>query len=229
VVKDPQVAELLSPRNTFGCKRLCVDTGYYETFNRSNVTLVDVSKESIERIYPQGLTANGVDYDLDAIVFATGFDAMTGALLNIDLCGAGGLKLSDKWEAGPRAYLGLSISGFPNLFTLSGPTAGSNSTNFPRGIESGVNWATDLVKHLLANGITRVEATPEAEQEWTEHVKELYSYVLLRKAKSWFTGYNSNVEGHDKTRYLIYNGGAPRYRQRLAEVAANRYEGFVTA
>jgi len=204
-----------------------METNYYEAYNRDNVRLVDIEETPIEKITPTGIKTSNEEFEFDIIVYATGFDAITGSFDRIDIEGVDGQKLRDKWVDNPINYLGVQVSGFPNMFTLAGPTAGSNSTNFPRGIEAGVNWATDLVKYILANDITRVEATPEAEQEWSEHVKKLYSYVLLRKAKSWFTGYNSNVEDHDRIRYLIYNGGAPAYRKRLADVVANGYEGFI--
>jgi cation diffusion facilitator CzcD-associated flavoprotein CzcO len=226
-VDDPELAEKLIPTDHgFGVQRVPMETRYYEAYNRDNVRLVDIMETPIERITPTGIKTTEEELDFDLIVYATGFDAITGAFDRIDFIGVDGQKLRDKWADNPITYLGVQIHGFPNLFTLAGPTAGSNSTNFPRGIEAGVDWATDLAKHIIANGISRVEADADAEQEWTDHVRELYGMVLLRKAKSWFTGYNSNVEGHDKTRYLIYNGGAPRYRQRLEEVAANSYEGF---
>ncbi|MCP5032392.1 MAG: NAD(P)/FAD-dependent oxidoreductase [Actinomycetia bacterium] len=227
-VDDPVIAEKLIPTDHgFGTRRVPMETNYYEAYNRDNVHLVDVNDTPIERITPDGIKTSDQERPFDVIVYATGFDAITGSFDRIDFVGVDDQKLLDKWVDGPLTFLGIQIAGFPNLFTLAGPTAGSVSTNFPRGIEAGVDWATDLVKHVLANDITRVEATPEAEEEWTEHVKDMYNLLLLRNAKSWFTGYNSNVEGHDKTRYLIYNGGAPRYRKRLAEVVANGYEGFV--
>lgn len=227
-VNDPEVAEKLIPTDHgFGVQRVPMETNYYEAYNRDNVRLVDIEETPIEKITPTGIKTSNEEFEFDIIVYATGFDAITGSFDRIDIEGVDGQKLRDKWVDNPINYLGVQVSGFPNMFTLAGPTAGSNSTNFPRGIEAGVNWATDLVKYILANDITRVEATPEAEQEWSEHVKKLYSYVLLRKAKSWFTGYNSNVEDHDRIRYLIYNGGAPAYRKRLADVVANGYEGFI--
>jgi hypothetical protein len=127
---------------------------------------------------------------------------------------------------GPITYLGLQVVGFPNLITLAGPQGGSVSTNFPRGIEEAVDWATDLLLHMRENDYSRIEASQVAEDEWTAHVKETYKYSLLGNSQSWFTGYNSNVAGHDKLRYMIYNGGAPRFRQRLAQVAADGYAGF---
>ena len=226
-VDDPRVAEKLIPTDHgFGVQRVPMETRYYEAYNRDNVRLVDISEDPIERVTPTGIRTASEDHEFDLIVYATGFDAITGAFDRIDFIGVDGQKLRDKWSDSPVTYLGVQAAGFPNLVMLAGPTAGSNSTNFPRGIEAGVDWATELVKHVSTHDVTRVEALPEAESEWTEHVKELYGYLLLRKARSWFTGYNSNVDGHDRTRYLIYNGGAPRYRERLAEVAANDYEGF---
>jgi cation diffusion facilitator CzcD-associated flavoprotein CzcO len=232
-VDDPALAEKLIPTDHgFGVQRVPMETHYYEAYNRDNVHLVDIMETPLEKITPKGIRTSdaqggGEDHEFDIIVYATGFDAITGAFDRIDFIGTDGQKLRDKWCDSPITYMGVQINGFPNLFTLAGPTAGSNSTNFPRGIEAGVDWATELAEHIVANGITRVEPTEAAEQEWTEHVKKMCSYLLLRKAQSWFTGYNSNVEGHDKTRYLIYNGGAPRYRQMLADVADNDYDGFV--
>ncbi len=226
-VHDPVVAEKLIPRDHgFGVQRVPMETRYYEAYNRDNVRLVDIEETPIERITPTGLRTATEEFSFDVIVYATGFDAITGSFDRIDITGVGGQKLRDKWYDGPVTYLGVQTVGFPNLITLAGPQGGSNSTNFPRGIETGVDWATEFYAFLAERGCTRIEPTPEAEAEWSEHVKEMYQGLLLRKAKSWFTGYNSNVEGHDKIRYLIYNGGAPRYRKRLAEVAANGYEGF---
>jgi cation diffusion facilitator CzcD-associated flavoprotein CzcO len=227
-VKDPAVAEKLIPTDHgFGTRRVPMETGYYEAYNRENVHLVDLNEQPIERITAQGIRTAAAHYELDVIIYATGFDAITGAFDRIDFVGTDGLKLRDKWLDNPITYLGLQIAGFPNLFTLAGPTGGSVSTNFPRGIETAVEWATELLRHMLAQGHTRVETTPEAEAEWSEHVKDMYAMLLLSKAKSWFTGYNSNVAGRDHTRYLIYNGGAPRYRKRLEEVAAAGYTGFI--
>ena len=227
-IDDPVIAEKLIPTDHgFGTRRVPMETNYYEAYNRDNVHLVDINETPIQQITPAGLETSEREYEFDIIIYATGFDAVTGAFDRIDFIGVDGQKLRDKWIDGPITYLGIQTVGFPNLFTLAGPTAGSVSTNFPRGIETGVDWATDLVKHVEANGITRVEATSEAEKEWTDHVKDLYDILLLSKAESWFTGFNSNVEGHDKIRHLIYNGGAPKYRKRLEAVAANGYEGFV--
>ena len=163
---------------------------------------------------------------MDVIVYATGFDALTGSFDRMDITGSNGVKLRDKWSHGPVTYLGVQVADFPNLVMLAGPQAASSSTNFPRAIESGVDWATELYRFIAEHGYSRIEASPAAEAEWTAHVKELYQPLLLRNAKSWFTGYNENVDGHDTVRYLMYTGGAPRYRKHLAEVTAEGYPGF---
>ncbi|MCP3856735.1 MAG: NAD(P)/FAD-dependent oxidoreductase [Actinomycetia bacterium] len=231
-IDDPALAEKMIPTDHgFGVQRVPMETHYYEAYNRDNVHLVDLNETPLERVTPKGILTSGpgsetTEHEFDIIIYATGFDAITGAFDRIDFVGADGMKLSDKWADSPVTYLGVQIHGFPNLFTLAGPTAGSNSTNFPRGIEAGVDWATELVKHIAANGITRVEAKAEPEAQWTQHVKDLYGMLLLRKAKSWFTGYNSNVDGHDRTRYLIYNGGAPKYRELLADESEAGYPNF---
>jgi cation diffusion facilitator CzcD-associated flavoprotein CzcO len=226
-VDDPVTAEKLIPKDHgFGTRRVPLDTNYYEAYNRDNVHLIDLNETPIERITPAGIKTSDQEYEFDVIIYATGFDAITGAFDRIEFIGTDGQKLSDKWFDGPITYLGLQTTGFPNLIILAGPQGGSVATNFPRGIEEAVDWATELFKHLRENGYSRVEPTQEAEDEWTEHVKETYTYSLLGTTKSWFTGYNSNVAGHDKLRYMIYNGGAPRYRKRLREVAENGYEGF---
>ena len=226
-VHDPKIAEKLIPKDHgFGTRRVPLDTNYYEAYNRDNVHLIDINETPIERITPAGIKTSDQEHEFDVIIYATGFDAITGAFDRIEFIGAEGQKLSDKWLDGPITYLGLQTAGFPNMIILAGPQGGSVSTNFPRGIEEAVDWSTALFKHLRAKGYSRVEPTQEAEDEWTEHVKETYKYSLLGTTKSWFTGYNSNVPGHDNLRYMIYNGGAPRYRERLAQVAENGYQGF---
>jgi cation diffusion facilitator CzcD-associated flavoprotein CzcO len=226
-VKNPVVAEKLIPKDHgFGVQRVPMETRYYEAYNRDNVHLVDLQETPLERITPAGIRTTEREYEFDIIIYATGFDAITGAFDRIDITGPGGHKLRDKWLDGPETYLGVQVAGFPNLIMLAGPQGASVSTNFPRAIETAVDWTMGLIEHLRAHGYERVECTPQAEQAWVDEVKELYGMVLLRKARSWFTGYNSNVEGHDKVRYMIYNGGAPRFRKRLDEVAANDYEGF---
>ena len=229
-VKDPAVAEKLIPRDHgFGVQRVPLETCYLEAYNRDNVHLVDISETPIEKITEAGLRTTARDYDFDIIVYATGFDAITGSFDRIDVRGAGGEMLFDKWREGPSTFLGMLVHGFPNLLMPTGPQSGSASTNFPRGIETGVNWCTDLLQHMWKRGYTRAEATPEAEQNWTAHVTKMYAIMLMRKAKSWFTGYNSNVAGHEhgKVRYFVYNGGAPKYVAKINDVAANGYDGIV--
>jgi cation diffusion facilitator CzcD-associated flavoprotein CzcO len=228
-VEDPAVAEKLIPKDHgFGVQRVPLETRYYEAYNRDNVHLVDLQETPIERITPTGIRTTERDYDFDIIIYATGFDAMTGSFDRIDIRGVGGQKLRDKWAHGPITFLGMFVNGFPNMITLAGPQSGSASTNYPRGIEVCVNWATDLLQHIWKHGYTRVEATPVAEEEWTHHVAYMYSRVLMRKAKSWFTGYNSNVEGHEHgtIRFYVYNGGAPKYRKKIDEVADQDYKGL---
>jgi len=229
-VKNPAVAEKLIPRDHgFGVQRVPLETDYFEAYNRDNVHLVDISATPIERITETGLRTTARDYDFDIIVYATGFDAITGAFDQIDISGLGGEKLFEKWKDGPSTLLGMLVHGFPNLLMPTGPQSGSASTNFPRGIETGVNWCTALMEHMWDRGYTRADATRAAEARWTAHVTKMYEIMLLRKAKSWFTGYNSNVAGHEegKVRYFVYNGGAPKYVTTINEVAATGYEGIV--
>ena len=228
-VHDPVVAEKLIPKDHgFGVQRVPMETRYYEAYNRDNVHLVDLQETPIERITPTGIRTTEREYAFDVIVYATGFDAVTGAFDRIDFRGTGGLALRDKWKDGPVTYLGLHVNGFPNMIMPTGPQSGSASTNFPRGIEVGVDWTTELLEHMWANGLVREEATPEAEASWTDHVAQMYGMVLMRKAQSWFTGYNSNVEGHErgKIRYYVYNGGSPRFRRQINEVVDEGYKGI---
>ena len=228
-VKDPKVAEKLIPRDHgFGVQRVPMETRYFEVYNRPNVHLVDISETPITRVTETGLSTTERDYDFDVIVYATGFDAITGAFDHIDIRGVDGEKLRDKWRDGPSTFLGMLIHGFPNLLMPAGPQSGSASTNYPRGIETGVNWCTDLLEFMRENGHIRAEPTREAEEQWTAHVTQMYSAMLMRKAKSWFTGYNSNVPGHEqgKIRYFVYNGGAPKYVNRINRVAMTGYEGI---
>jgi len=228
-VHDPVVAEKLIPKDHgFGVQRVPMETRYYEAYNRDNVHLVDLQETPIERITPTGIRTSGGEYAFDVIVYATGFDAVTGAFDRIDFRGVGGLALRDKWKDGPVTYLGLHVHGFPNMIMPTGPQSGSASTNFPRGIEVGVDWTTQLLEHMWANGLLREEATAEAEAQWTDHVAQMYGMVLMRKAQSWFTGYNSNVDGHEqgKIRYYVYNGGSPRFRRQINEVVDGGYKGL---
>jgi len=228
-VKDPVVAEKLIPRDHgFGVQRVPLETNYLEAYNRDNVSLVDIGEAPIERITESGIRTSERDYDFDIIIYATGFDAITGAYDHIDIRGAGGERLRSKWYDGPSTFLGMFIHGFPNLLMPNGPQSGSASTNYPRGIEIGVNWCTDFLDYARSHGYIRVEATGAAEERWTAHVTKMYSRMLMRKAKSWFTGYNSNVVGHEagKVRYFVYNGGTPKYVATINDVAENGYEGL---
>jgi cation diffusion facilitator CzcD-associated flavoprotein CzcO len=221
-VRAPAVAAALSPRNTFGCKRLCIDTGYYETFNRANVELIDVKETPIERATPDGLVAGGRSYELDAIVFATGFDAMTGALRRIDIRGRNGVSLDQKWAEGPRTYLGLAIAGFPNLFTITGPGSPSVLTNMLPSIEQHVEWIADCIGHAQERR-GWIEATPAAEHEWMLHVQEVADGTLFPSCNSWYVG--ANIAGKPRV-FMPYIGGFPRYVETCGQIAADGYTGF---
>jgi cation diffusion facilitator CzcD-associated flavoprotein CzcO len=226
-VKDPKVAEKLIPRDHgFGVQRLPLETNYLEAYNRENVHLVDLRETPLVCVTEQGLRTTERDYAFDVIVYATGFDAITGAYDLIDISGLGGEKLADKWKHAPSTFLGMLTHGFPNLLMPTGPQSASASTNFPRGIENGVNWCTDLLQHMWERGYTRAEATREAEGRWTAHVIKMYELMLMRKAKGWFTGYNSNVPGHEEgtVRYFVYNGGTPKFVGIINDVAAKNYQ-----
>src|SRR5262249_35456252 len=185
-VRDPAVAELLVPKNTIGCKRLCIDIGYFETFNRPNVRLVDVGDAPLEAITPRGVKAHGREYAADALVLATGFDAMTGALLRIDVRGRSGVALRERWRWGPRTYLGLAVAGFPNLFAITGPGSPSVLTNMLPTIEQHVDWIADALAHLRAHGLCRIEPSAPAEEDWGSHVRELAGGTLRYTCGSWY-------------------------------------------
>jgi cyclohexanone monooxygenase len=220
-VRDPETARLLSPRQLIGCKRLCIDSGYYETFNRPNVRLVDVSA-GIENVLPSGVRANGELFELDALVFATGFDAMTGTLLRIDIQGRGGRTLREAWEEGPRTYLGLGVAGFPNFFTITGPGSPSVLTNMIVSIEQHVDWIGECIAHLRASGKRTIEATPQAQDAWVEHVNGVADATLYPRCNSWYVG--ANIPG--KKRVFMPLLGFPAYAERCREVVARGYEGF---
>jgi cation diffusion facilitator CzcD-associated flavoprotein CzcO len=229
-VKNQAVAEKLIPRDHgFGVQRVPLETDYLEAYNRNNVELVDLSETPIERITEKGIRTTVRDYEFDIIVYATGFDAITGAYDRIDIMGIGGATLFDKWKDAPSTFLGMLVNGFPNLLMPTGPQSASATTNFPRGIENGVDWCTGLLQYMWDRGYTRAEPSREAERRWTAHVAKMYEIMLMRKAKSWFTGYNSNVAGHEegKIRYFVYNGGTPKYVAIINDVAAKGYEGIV--
>jgi cation diffusion facilitator CzcD-associated flavoprotein CzcO len=229
-VRDPKVAEKLIPRDHgFGVQRLPLETNYFEAYNRENVRLVDISETPLVRVTEKGLRTTERDYEFDIIVYATGFDAITGAYDLIDIRGLNGEALSAKWKDAPSTFLGMLVHGFPNLLMPTGPQSASASTNFPRGIENGVNWCMGLLQHMWDRGYTRADATRSAEQRWTAHVVKMYEIMLMRKAKSWFTGYNSNVAGHEEgtIRYFVYNGGTPKFVGIINDVAAKGFEGIV--
>lgn len=222
IVRDSAVAELLSPRTMVGCKRLCSDSDYFETFNRPNVTLVDVASAPIEAVTPAGLRTARAAYALDDLVFATGFDAMTGALSRIDIRGRGGMVLREKWAAGPRTYLGLSTAGFPNLFMITGPGSPSVLSNMVPSIEQHANWIAACIAHLDARGLRRIEATREAEDAWVAHVNEVADTTLYPTCNSWYLG--ANIPG--KPRVFMPYLGFPAYVQKCEDVVARGYDGF---
>ncbi|MSR13252.1 MAG: NAD(P)/FAD-dependent oxidoreductase [Gammaproteobacteria bacterium] len=222
IVQDPGVAAKLLPRQIVGCKRLCLDTGYYETFNRANVSLVEVSASPITAVTPLGLRSEEQDYEFECLVFATGFDAMTGALDKIDIRGSAGQRLKDKWAAGPRTYLGLASAGFPNLFTISGPGSPSVLSNMLPTIEQHVNWITDCIAYVLAQGAREIDATVPAEDEWVEHVNQVAHTTLYPNCSSWYLG--ANIPG--KARIFMPYIGVPPYVEKCSQVAAKGYAGF---
>ncbi|MEZ5740518.1 MAG: NAD(P)/FAD-dependent oxidoreductase [Burkholderiaceae bacterium] len=222
IVKDPVTAELLCPTQPIGCKRICVDSGYWATFNEPHVHLVDIAGQGIERVTPNGVVVGGQLHPLDMLVLATGFDAMTGTLLRMDIRGVDGLPLQQKWSAGPLTYLGLGVAGFPNLFTISGPGSPSVLTNMLVSLQQHVDWVADCVAHLRAQGKTRIEADPHAERDWVRHVNAVADKTLYPGCNSWYLG--ANVPG--KTRVFMPLIGYPAYRDTCAEVAQGGYTGF---
>ena len=223
IVKDPVIAEALAPSHVLGCKRLCADTGYYDTFNRPNVTLVDLTRTPITSISAHAVHTESGEYPIDALVLATGFDAMTGALLAIDIRGSGGLALREKWAGGPRTYLGLGMAGFPNLFTITGPGSPSVLSNMLPSIEQHVNWIADCIDYLQVRQMARIEPAVAAEDEWVAHVGEVIGQTLLTGCNSWYIG--ANVPGKKRV-YMPYLGFPP-YVEKCNDVAAKDYDGFV--
>ena len=220
-VHDPEVAELLVPKDhTFGAKRVPCETNYYDTFNRDNVLLVDVRNAPIERITPTGVRTTDQEYDLDVIIYATGYDAVTGALLNIDIYGEDGVLLKDKFEQGPRTYMGISSAGYPNLFTVNAASVG----NFVRAAEPLIDWVSECITHVRESGFSRIEPTIEAEDAWVQHVNDEGEKILRTKAANWFVG--ANIPGKARA-LLTAPDTAPAMRAKRAEVAAKGYEGFV--
>ena len=225
MVKDPAKAELLAPTShPIGTKRICVDTDYYLTFNRPNVDLVDISGTPIETVTPEGLRVGGQDYAFDAIVFATGFDAMTGALTRMGIVGRDGMALADKWAPGARTYLGLMTAGFPNMFMITGPGSPSVLSNMIVSIEQHVDWIADCLGYLRDRGLGSIEATQDAENAWVDHGNEVAHTTLYPSAASWYMG--ANIPGKPRV-FMPYIGGVGAYRLKCDEIAANGYEGFV--
>jgi cyclohexanone monooxygenase len=224
-VQDQAVAELLSPRSyPFGTKRLCLDSDYYPTYNRPNVTLVDVRTSPIQAVTPTGLRTTTAEYELDALVLATGFDAMTGPLLEPDIKGVAGVMLREKWAAGPRTYLGLASAGFPNLFMITGPGSPSVLANMVMAIEQHVDWVAACIAHMRSSGKTVIDPTLEAQDKWVDHVNDVANLTLFPQANSWYVG--ANVPGKPRV-FMPYIGGLKVYGEAIAGVAADGYRGFV--
>ncbi len=222
-VHDPATAALLSPQQPVGCKRLCVADGYYETFNRLNVHLVDVSGQPIEAITPTGLRAGGHEYAFDTLVLATGFDAVTGTLMRLDLRGRGGLRIQDKWRDGPLNYLGLTVAGFPNLFNIAGAGSTSAFTSVIVSIEHHVDWIAECIAWMDARGHAMIEATDEAERAWVAHVNAVAEHTVFLSCNSWYLG--ANIPGKPRM-FMPLAGGFPAYAERCAAVADQGYAGF---
>ncbi len=221
-VNDPATAELLCPTSTFGCKRLCVDSNYYQTFNRDNVSLVDIHEQGLDYIAPDGPVVNGKLYPVDAIVLATGFDAMTGTLNKIEIRGKNGITLKHQWEQGPNTYLGLTMADFPNLFTITGPGSPSVLSNVLTSIEYHVDWIANCIKYMQENNLTHIEATAEAQEQWGEVVNKIVNSTLYRTCNSWYLG--ANVSG--KARVFMPFPGVPTYEKQCDRIAAEGYPGF---
>jgi len=227
-IKDPKVAEKLIPRDHgFGVQRVPMETNYFEAFNRPNVRLVDISETPLVRVTETGLRTTERDYEFDIIVYATGFDAITGSFDRIDIRGLGGRKLKDKWAHGPQTFLGVQVEGFPNMFMLMGPHTALG--NIPRSIEYNVEWIRDLLGYMDERGLSVADARREAVDEWTGFVKKKGEGLLSNEVDSWMTGVNKNVAGRHKRTFMAYAGGAPKYRQKCDEVVAQGYDGFTLA
>jgi cyclohexanone monooxygenase len=224
IVRDPETAKLLQPNNhPIGSKRICIDTDYFAAFNRPNVTLVDIKANPIEQILPNAVRAGDKEYEVDALVLATGFDAMTGSVAKIDIRGRNGQTLNRKWAEGPKTYLGLMSSGFPNLFIITGPGSPSVLSNMIVSIEQHVEWITDCVAYMRDHGLATMEARPDAEEKWVAHVNEVAHTTLYPQANSWYMG--ANIPGKPQI-FMPYIGGVAVYRQICNDVAAKGYEGF---
>jgi cation diffusion facilitator CzcD-associated flavoprotein CzcO len=221
-VRDPQVAEQLIPKDHgFGTRRVPLETRYYEVYNQPNVALVDIKQTPIERISPAGIKTSAATHAFDIIVYATGFDAITGSFDRIDIRGLGGRKLKETWASGPLTFLGVQVEGYPNMFMLMGPHTALG--NIPRSIEYNVDWVTNLIGYMRERNLTRADALPQEVAAWTDYVKEMGKGLLSNEVNSWMTGINSNIAGKQRRVIARYSGSAPAYRQRCNEVAAAGY------
>jgi cyclohexanone monooxygenase len=224
IVTDPAVAAALTPTDhPLGSKRICADTRYYETFNRDNVTLVDLRRTPLVEVTPTGVRTDTAGYDIDDLVLATGFDAMTGSFLAIDVRGAGDVSLRDVWRGGPRTYLGVAVAGFPNLFLLSGPGSPSVLANMVRTAEQQVDWLADLLRYAADRGATSIQADPAAQDDWVRHVNDAAAGSIYHKANNWYLG--ANVPGKPRV-FMPYIAGLDVYRRECDEIAERRYPGF---
>jgi cation diffusion facilitator CzcD-associated flavoprotein CzcO len=227
-VKDPVVAEKLIPKNHgFGTRRVPLESGYFEVYNQPNVELVDISETPVQRITPTGVKTSDREYEFDIIIYATGFDAITGAFDRIDIRGVDGASLKDKWKDGPQTFLGILVDGFPNLLMVMGPHAGLG--NFPRAVEYTADWVTGLIRFVCERELTRIEATTAGAGAWTDHVIETSEGLLFTEVDSWMTGINRNVEGKQVRRIMRYSGGHPKFRERCDGVAAAGYRELALA
>jgi cyclohexanone monooxygenase len=228
IVRDAATADALCPTShPIGTKRICVDTGYFETYNRPNVKLVDIAARPIERITASGVQIRGGEHhELDMLVMATGFDAMTGALARIDIRGSAGARLRDAWAEGPKTYLGIGSAGFPNLFLITGPGSPSVLSNMLVSIEQHVDWTLACIAWMRERGLTRIEAKPNAQEQWVAHVNETANATLMPRAASWYMG--ANIPGKPRV-FMPYAAGVGVYREICDRVAKNEYEGFAFA
>jgi cyclohexanone monooxygenase len=224
-VKDPETAEKLLPTDhPFGSKRTLIDTDYFDTYNRENVELVDIRHSPIQEITPKGIRTEDEEFEFDVIVFATGFDAITGSYFKMDIRGRNDLSLKEKWSEGPKTYLGLQAVGFPNMFMITGPGSPSVLSNMPVSIEQHIEWIANFLQHMRERGIEVVEADADAEAAWVSHVNEAAESTMFMLANSWYLG--ANIPGKPRV-FMPYAGGVGNYRRKCDEVADNGYEGFI--